>query len=748
MNWPGFNRRHWRFLTVLTTLGLLTWLFGFFIDLQSIYENLLRLGWRSGFVLFVFSVGILLAVTTRLRSVAAMLRTELGFVAALTATSSGQFYSLFSNQILGNMFGRYRIFSQHDSSSLKLASLTALEKLMTAGVAFGFAVLGGFYLADRGEGSNITTAHIDLVGISFSLAAMITIFAVIRRSHPLSDREVEKAAGIFNNWPRKLAGAGLSTLVSYALTAAAYSYLCRLLHPELGLLPILAATSLVIFLAALPLSVSGWGVREFAAIYAYGLIGIDLNDALTVSVLVGVTSTLTIVMSHTLLPKLLPHRGTAVMPAQTGRDRLALAFDRIVISVFSFILAVFVFFQFHIDLGFGYLNVNLADALALLAFTTVAGLLLFKRARLRWTITSVNWQLAVWSGVLVYGFGIGFLNFGLSEWALTGRLLGWFVLLGYLCCGILVVSYLGAAGVDVFFRRLLLSGALIVLIFFGLEISRLWGADPWPGRVGFSGFSANRNAFAYQLLFLCAYCLAFHGHNLGASHRALGVLFGLICAGVVYAGSRAGMISMLCLLVVALALRFTSVRALNSSLKYTLVTLGILFVAPLILDSSSFSLSSLNLPSFSGPSSNEHRWDIMKLALQMWAEQPFLGIGLGGFLQYSSAQLGTSTVIHSTPVWILVEFGLIAFIGLFTLGLTTVRQSYRLERDDSRNRLALLVIVLFLSFGLFHEIFYQRIFWLVVGMTLAEPMSSHAFVSPEWVKTVPTEKSLSKMNSR
>lgn len=243
MIWPGFNQGHWRSLTVLSTLGLLTWLFGFVIDLPSIYENLLRLGWRSGFTLFVFSVGVLLAVTVRLRLMAAMLRTELGFVAALTATSSGQFYSLFSNQIVGGMLGRYRIFSHYDGSSLKLASLTALEKLMTAGLAFGFAVLGAFYLARRGEGPNMTPAHVDVVGICFALAAMITIFAVIKRSHPLSDREVEKTAGIAKDWPRNLGGAGLSTLVSYALTVAAYSYLCLLIHPGLGLLPILAATS-------------------------------------------------------------------------------------------------------------------------------------------------------------------------------------------------------------------------------------------------------------------------------------------------------------------------------------------------------------------------------------------------------------------------------------------------------------------------------------------------------------------------
>ena len=147
-------------------------------------------------------------------------------------------------------------------------------------------------------------------------------------------------------------------------------------------------------------------------------------------------SSLTVVISHLLLSKLVRRPGTAAISAQADRNRRALSFDKNFIGLFSCLLAVFIFYQFHIQFVFGYLNVNLADPLALLAFCAVAGLFLFKGIRPRWTIASGNWQLAVWSGVLIYGFGIGFLSFGLIEWAFAGRLLGWFVLLGYLCCGI------------------------------------------------------------------------------------------------------------------------------------------------------------------------------------------------------------------------------------------------------------------------------------------------------------------------
>ena len=125
-NFSVFNTRLFRLLTMLITFAMLVWLFVFLIDFSRFYENLIRLGWGSGLILFAVSSGTLLSVSARLRSLSAMLQIELEFLRALLATSSGQFYSLFSNQIVGNILGRYRIFSHYDSSSLKLASVTAL----------------------------------------------------------------------------------------------------------------------------------------------------------------------------------------------------------------------------------------------------------------------------------------------------------------------------------------------------------------------------------------------------------------------------------------------------------------------------------------------------------------------------------------------------------------------------------------------------------------------------------------------
>ena len=732
----GFNKRHWQVMTMLFTLCLLVWLFTFIIDLSRFYENLIQLGWGRGLVLCVLCSGALVSVAARMRSVSAMLQAEIGLLAAMTASSSGQFYSLFSNQIIGNILGRYRIFSFYDSSSLKLASVTLLEKLMTAGLSFGCAVLGFFYLANGAEELDMTGVYDEADRLFFMLAVLATSFVLIRRSRQPSGNKADEKTGSFKGWPLHLSGAGLFTLTGQALTVTAYSYLCLALNPELDLLPVLAATSLVIFLAALPISVSGWGVREFAAIYAYGQIGVELNDALTISLVIGVTSSLIVVIAHLLLSKLAPQPDGGVISKKNDENRRALAFDRNIISLFSSFVAIFIFYQLHIEFVFGQLNLNFADPLALLAFSAVAGLCLFKGVRPQWIIPSGNWQITAWSVALIYGFVIGFLNFGLIEWAFVSRLLGWLVLLGYLCCGILVVNFLGTAGVENFFNTLLLSVSIIVGVCFGLHIFDFWLPLHSLMPTGFSGFSANRNAFAYQLLFLCAFCLAYYGNDFGTGRRGKAFLFALICAGIIFTGSRAGLISMVCLLVAASALKFTSHQALIFTSKYLIMILGTVYAfslfSPLLLyvfNSVFNSAEHVNLegmlPVYSHGSSNTERWQSIVIGLQLWSEQPILGIGLGSFFHNSQAHFGNSLVIHSTPVWILVEFGLIGFICLSLLGLFTVKQIFSLGYDNARIRLALLAVVVFASFGLFHEIFYQRIFWLTAGMALAAPFFSH-----------------------
>ena len=89
---------------------------------------------------------------------------------------------------------------------------------------------------------------------------------------------------------------GLLALV-YALLAAASGALAaycisRSLGIDVGLMAMIAIMSFVAFATALPISLAGWGVREVSLVALLGLLGVDREAALALSVEFGIICTL------------------------------------------------------------------------------------------------------------------------------------------------------------------------------------------------------------------------------------------------------------------------------------------------------------------------------------------------------------------------------------------------------------------------------------------------------------------------
>jgi len=87
--------------------------------------------------------------------------------------------------------------------------------------------------------------------------------------------------------------AGLAwALASNSCAALAAYCLARSLRLDVGLLAMIAVMSIVSFVTALPISLAGWGVREVSVVALLGLLGVDREPALILSVEVGLLSTL------------------------------------------------------------------------------------------------------------------------------------------------------------------------------------------------------------------------------------------------------------------------------------------------------------------------------------------------------------------------------------------------------------------------------------------------------------------------
>lgn len=401
--------------------------------------------------------------------------------------------------------------------------------------------------------------------------------------------------------------------------------------------------------------------------------------------------------------------------------------------VLAMVVAVAGFFQVHVSLLGGLSNLNLADPFAILALAAVSLHALFAWQLPLWRISRFNLALGAISLLLLLGFMRGWLEIGITQWALGGRLLGWVVLLGYLSAGYVIVANVGAHGLRRFAETLIATATVVVMLQVALRLLSHWGVDTGAHLTpNFEGYAGNRNAFAFQLLagmaLLLGYSQVYARHNFGLQRPArpwmFSLLFGILLAGLVWTSSRAGIIVGVIVLLLAWFVRLADRRIVCWG-----VISAVLLWASVWLMAQKGLIPGADIPiqsNLSDESSNLEHWETLIHGLEMWRQSPFLGAGLGVFYEKSPMWMGHAQVIHSTPLWILAEFGLLGGAVCGWVFFLLARYAIRLGKTQPARRMLLLLLVAFAIFGLVHEIFYQRIFWLVLGALLAQPFAARA----------------------
>lgn len=334
---------------------------------------------------------------------------------------------------------------------------------------------------------------------------------------------------------------------------------------------------------------------------------------------------------------------------------------------------------------------------------------------------------------------------GLTGWALT-KYSGWFVLLGYLAMGLLLAFDAPDAAPLAFIRCLALALACTVLAYIVLTSQgKLWSLS---GDVRLSGFAENPNAFGLMLLCGLAFALA-----QGRDEPGWGWLAGALCAGVLFCRSVAALIGLIALVPVFLLL----CRPRPGAVARIALAAALLAAAPSALNKGLNMLYPDQVPAserygiadkidaFSArgekkslyDSSIPSRMESGRQALANWMERPVFGIGLGRFLQQDSvraAQDRPVMVIHSTPLWLLTEtglLGLVAFAALFgVLALDLLRAA---SGSGSGGRRAaflhggLLLLIAWAVMSLAHELLYQRMPWFALGLCAGLMLRSRSF---------------------
>lgn len=683
-------------------------------------------------VLAAFGVN-LIVVSFRLGRLLSLFGVHLPWSVVSRASLQGHFAALFLISLFGQVAGRHWVLRHHGTPSVFIATLTALERaglLLTSG---GLCLLGIWKLLDGGEwAALITRTSLPEIALAVGLAWVLSLGFVGARF----ERQMLGKLWSWRVW-QGLVELLVITGVAQVVVLGAFTLAGLSLAPQVGWVDMLAAAAIISFAASLPISVNGWGVREVAAVFAFGQLGIPSSSALAVSILIGLCSSAVILAAYPMFINRRREGYRAVLDSNIGKPRAKLFhLEKIGAWGLSVGTAVLVFFQMHVALPEGVLNLNLADGLALIALAAVVTHSIATRQFPVWRVPGLNFGLAALSLMLLLGFWNGVLAIGVTQWALAGRLMGWLVLLGYLSVGLIAATYLGRHGLRQVAETMVVTVVVVVLI---TAIIRLlayadWGVD---GPIGnFEGFAGNRNAFALQLLVCLVLLIAYADHyrtvalygvggQIGATRQLMFALFlGVILAGLVFSASRAGIITGLLLLAGAGALGFMNnrmflVSLLAGSLIWFAFTWFLPWLVEVVFDSAPGRMAVQSL--FSNEASNIERWETIRHGMEMWRNSPLIGGGLGAFIEGSSQWFDEPIVIHSTPVWLLAEFGLLGAGVVAAFFARIILPLPKRGRGAFPSWVAILLVGVFGVFSLVHEVFYQRIFWLALGVALALP---------------------------
>lgn len=689
-------------ILMLSAAGYAIWLNGTISGISKSLANFSAVG-VSGVTLLLLIGGVLAAV--RLKFVTSHMGYTLTFRDAVAASSVGQVAGSVFFQLAGQLIGRATFLKRRDISADATVVLTGYERLLGLFSALGLASAGAVYLFG-GISFDTAGAGAALVKLAAGLALSLLLGAVLSwwPSFRAFLPSRITARGVLY-----VAEALFLSLVIQLATLAAYVTAAVMLAPELPVGSIIAASTIVMLAASLPISLGGWGVREMSAVVALGAVGMAPAGAVAVGVLIGAMSLIVaIVMALATAGEWVGRsvRATADLPRAGYTAALNLAVP--------LAAATAVFFQVFVPVREGLLNVNLADPVVILGAALVA-----VRGRLWIWDKALTVALAVFSLVVVFAWLNGLASFGWTDWAAT-KMFGWFVVICYAVTGASIASTEEG-------RRLLLATFIATAVAVCMvDIALLATAEMgvrWPQEVmslPLSGFSQNRNA--YSLILLTALCaLAVVRIPWKAACGAI------LLATIFLSGSRAAYGATV---LVAVAIPLIVPRAWWTMLRIVAgaaaIILALHLAGPLALSivSSNFEVSyavSAKSPSLAAAlfqdQSNLERWGTIEAGIDLLLKSPIFGAGLGAYAKQTLAE-GRLKVIHSTPIWLLAELGLLGFLTAAAAIALMMRKALR-HMSDHGSKLTILMLVAFAPMALVHEMLYQRAWWLVLGSALA-----------------------------
>ena len=288
-----------RLVSALVSVLLLAFIFW-----AAGFENVLRElagfpPWAVASMLVLLSAN-LLVVSFRFWRVLAHFGIELPLKIALQANIAGNVAGFVVISLFGHVMGRQFVLQRFGVQPVVNASLAAYERALLVLVSGTLGTLGGIYLL----GQSAVAGFFEQVALAeIVIAACGGVLVSLWLGRSKFERKLSGQVFSSANIPRVTVIVGLTFAGQFLMLGCFVLGILAVSH-GLSLASLFAASAAISLAATMPITVGGWGVREVAAVYVLGHLGVAAADALAMSVVVGLcVTTITLAASPVCLRK-------------------------------------------------------------------------------------------------------------------------------------------------------------------------------------------------------------------------------------------------------------------------------------------------------------------------------------------------------------------------------------------------------------------------------------------------------------
>ncbi len=728
------------FLLILILLGFA--LFGKLSD-ELIVSLSSLLTSREGIITILFSsvflFSNLLLSSWRFHDVSAKFGIDLPFWENHKINIYSLLYSMFLIPSLAQIAGRVNHGRNKTDKGHLYVSITIFEKIISSVILLGLVIITN--LGRQGSLSFDNNQFIYLAVFGVSLLVIVTLLFKYfvsddERAKMIEAVQVIRQIGFLST--------SLVTIIIHLSSLIGFLILGVYFFPDVPLFVLASSLVLVILATTIPISFSGLGIRELSAVAVFSQLGLSLSTALVLSGVLSVLLFLVLFLHFGLVFFLMPKK-TEGQPDDKElivSKRSVPVFNQAALLTFGvFLLSALLPFQLRLPTSVNEVTVNMADPIAfLIGFTFFVFWILDKHRTALWAERGFGLALLLAVAMLIYGWLVGFINFGSSQWAGVNRMTGVIILFGYVMSGAAVGRLLGDKGV--WYSITLLASALMLTVFAQLLMAYFIDYDvrhilQWWYDI--SGFMVNRNAFALMAMLLLCFLLARQKQAKNSFERQNLLLAGLIMA-CVLTQSRVVLILLPLLLIWYYVMGYITIGKLLLSVMVmgaVMILWGLLMPAlmKIITGVQGFPIIAYRFGAYAPDRGDTYASEIIgnnesdvlrgenwTNAWELFISSPIFGSGLGGFLHHYQEK-----VIHNVPLWIATEMGIIGLLLILTLPMILLYYIFKQGVRLSEQKFILLnCLLVWGTFSMVQDMSFQRIIWYILGLMLAVRIISHS----------------------